>query len=77
LDESCACPTCKGYSRAYLHHLFKAGEVLGLMLLTQHNLQHYQNLMAGLRAAIAAGDLTTYRQQFEANQACGDIAPMA
>ena len=77
LDESCACPTCKGYSRAYLHHLFKAGEVLGLMLLTQHNLQHYQDLMAGLRAAIAAGDLATYRQQFEANQARGDIAPMA
>lgn len=77
VDESCACSTCQGYSRAYLHHLFKAGEVLGLMLLTQHNLQHYQDLMAGLRTAIAEGNLEAHIKQFHAQQARGDIPPLA
>ncbi len=52
LDPSCACPGCTRHSRAYLHHLFRAGEMLGPMLLTWHNLTYYQDLMRGLRAAI-------------------------
>ena len=55
LDEGCTCPACRGYSRAYLHHVFRAGEMISGMLLTWHNLQYYQDLMAGMRAAIAAG----------------------
>ncbi len=52
LDESCACPVCARYSRAYLHHLARAGEILGGMLLTEHNLRYYGGLMEGLRGAI-------------------------
>jgi queuine tRNA-ribosyltransferase len=55
LDPDCACPACKSHSRAYLHHLFKAGEMLGPMLLTWHNIQYYQDLMAELRGAILSG----------------------
>ncbi len=55
LDPGCACPACTRHSRAYLHHLFRAKEMLGPMLLTWHNLAYYQDLMRGLRAAIAAG----------------------
>ncbi|MBV9859503.1 MAG: tRNA guanosine(34) transglycosylase Tgt [Alphaproteobacteria bacterium] len=55
LDGECGCPACAGFSRAYLHHLTKAGEILGSMLLTAHNLRYYADLMAGMRAAIAAG----------------------
>ena len=54
IDPSCSCPTCSRHSRAYVHHLFKAEEMLGPMLLTWHNLHYYQDLMRGLRAAIAA-----------------------
>ncbi|MFN9091852.1 MAG: tRNA guanosine(34) transglycosylase Tgt [Alphaproteobacteria bacterium] len=57
LDPGCACPACRAHSRAYLHHLFKANEMLGPMLLTWHNIQYYQDLMAELRAGILAGDL--------------------
>lgn len=64
LDGECACPACRGYSRAYLHHLTKAGEILGLMLLTQHNVTFYQDLMRGLRAAIAAGGLSNFSSKF-------------
>ena len=53
LDAACACPACMRHSRAYLHHLFKAEEMLGPMLLTWHNVHYYQDLMRGLRAAIA------------------------
>jgi queuine tRNA-ribosyltransferase len=56
LDAGCSCPACSRYSRAYLRHLVKAEEILGLMLLTWHNLQFYQDLMAALRGAIEAGD---------------------
>ena len=52
LDERCACPTCGHYSRAYLHHLQKAGEILGAMLVTEHNLSFYQQLMQAMRDAI-------------------------
>jgi queuine tRNA-ribosyltransferase len=64
LDERCTCPTCGSYSRAYLHHLFKAGEMLGAMLLTEHNLSFYQQLMQALRDAIAAGRLTAFAGAF-------------
>ena len=73
LDESCACPACANYSRAYLHHLFRAEEMLGPMLLTRHNVTHYQDLMAGLRRAIAEGRLTDFVADFEAAQALGDV----
>ena len=64
LMENCACPTCKNYSRAYLHHLFKADEMLGPMLLTWHNVAFYQQLMQGLRDAIAAGKLAEFSHGF-------------
>jgi queuine tRNA-ribosyltransferase len=76
LDEACRCPACRSYSRAYLHHLVRSEEVLGLMLLTQHNLTYYQDLMAGLRGAIAAGTLDAFAAAFEAEQASGDIAAL-
>jgi queuine tRNA-ribosyltransferase len=57
VEPGCPCPACTRHSRAYLHHLFKAGEMLGPMLLTWHNVSHYQRLMAGLRAAIVEGRL--------------------
>jgi queuine tRNA-ribosyltransferase len=60
LDPTCACPACTRHSRAYLHHLFKAEEMLGPMLLTWHNLSYYQALMRGLRAAIAERRLDTH-----------------
>ncbi|MET4697939.1 queuine tRNA-ribosyltransferase [Constrictibacter sp. MBR-5] len=66
LDPDCTCPACRSYSRAYLHHLTKAGEILGVMLLTWHNLTYYQDLMRGLRDAIAAGTLETFATDFAA-----------
>ncbi|TPE63759.1 tRNA guanosine(34) transglycosylase Tgt [Sandaracinobacter neustonicus] len=60
LDAECPCPTCAHYSRAYLHHLFKTEEMLGPMLLTQHNIWHYQQLMQGLREAIAEGRVQAF-----------------
>lgn len=57
LNPACACPACRNYSRAYLHHVVKSGEIIASMLLTWHNLQFYQDLMAGLREAIADGKL--------------------
>jgi len=76
LDERCTCPTCTNYSRAYLHHLFRCEEILGPMLLTQHNLFYYQTLMHGLRTAIEKGTLQTFTAQFAADQALGDIQSM-
>jgi len=73
LDPDCPCPACRDYSRAYLHHLFKAGEMLGPILLTLHNLVIYQELMAGLRAAIEAGTLEVFIAAFEEQQAEGDL----
>lgn len=76
LDEACSCPACRQYSRAYLHHVVKADEIIGSMLLTWHNLQYYQDLMAGLRAAIAAGRLAAFVAEFHATRAEGDIEPL-
>lgn len=76
IDEECGCPACTQYSRAYVHHLIKSGEILGAMLLTWHNLQFYQDLMAGLRQAIAEGSLTEYANAFRARYSEGDIDPV-
>jgi queuine tRNA-ribosyltransferase len=73
LEEDCACPACTGYSRAYLHHVVKADEIIGSMLLTWHNLHYYQQLMAGLRDAIGAGALDGFVAAFHAKRAAGDI----
>jgi queuine tRNA-ribosyltransferase len=64
LDERCTCPTCADYSRAYLHHLQKAGEILGAMLVTEHNLSFYQQLMQGLRDAIGEGRFAAFANDF-------------
>jgi queuine tRNA-ribosyltransferase len=76
LDEACGCPACRGYSRAYLHHLWRAEEILGQVLLTWHNLRYYQDLMASLRAAIEAGRLKEFAARFAEEQARGDIDPI-
>ena len=60
LDSACGCPACRGFSRAYLHHVVKAGEIIAAMLLTWHNLTFYQDLMRDLRSAIAAGGVQAY-----------------
>ena len=69
LDESCDCYTCKNFSRAYLHHLFRAGEILGSMLNTIHNLHYYQTVMRELRTAIESGSLAVHVAQFHAARA--------
>jgi queuine tRNA-ribosyltransferase len=73
LDEACTCPACTRYSRAYLHHLFKADEVLGLMLLTRHNVTYYQDLMGGARQALDEGRFAAYAKKFFEDYARGDI----
>jgi queuine tRNA-ribosyltransferase len=75
VDDTCVCPCCQGYSRAYLHHLFRAKEMLGPILASWHNVSHYQALMAGLRGAIEAGVLNGYASEFAQTQALGDIEP--
>jgi queuine tRNA-ribosyltransferase len=64
LDPACSCPICSTWSRAYIHHLIKAGEMLGAMLMTEHNLNFYQQLMAGVRAAIGEGQLSAFAESF-------------
>jgi queuine tRNA-ribosyltransferase len=76
LDEACECPACRNYSRAYLHHVIKSDEIIGSMLLTWHNLRYYQDLMAGMRAAIGAGTLAGFVADFHAKRAGGDIEPL-
>ncbi len=77
LDPLSACPAARDYSRAYLHHLVKAGEILGMMLLTWVNLAYYQDLMAGLRAAIEADRLDDFIGETKEAWARGDIEPFA
>jgi queuine tRNA-ribosyltransferase len=67
LDERCLCPTCAHYSRAYLHHLQKAGEILGAMLVTEHNLSFYQQLMQAMREAIGQGQFDRFAGDFRRN----------
>ena len=69
LDAECDCYTCTNFSRGYLHHLEKCGEMLGAQLNTIHNLRYYQTLMAGLRDAIAEGRLEDFATEFYAQQA--------
>lgn len=76
LDADCTCPACRNYSRAYLHHVNKAGEIIASMLMTWHNLHYYQDLMQGLRDAIAAGQLSAFVADFHAQRAMGDIDPI-
>ncbi|MXP40791.1 tRNA guanosine(34) transglycosylase Tgt [Altererythrobacter soli] len=64
LDERCPCPACASYSRAYLHHLQKAGEMLGAMLVTEHNLTFYQQLMQTMRDAIGQGRFAAFAADF-------------
>jgi queuine tRNA-ribosyltransferase len=73
LDQACTCPACSNYSRAYLHHVFRSQEIISSMLLTWHNLHYYQELMAGMRDAIAVGDFAGFEAAFHANRAEGDI----
>ena len=75
LDEGCTCPACAGHSRAYLHHLFQAKEMLGAVLLTWHNIHYYQDLLRGLREAIAAGRTVAYAGTMEAALAAGEDSP--
>jgi queuine tRNA-ribosyltransferase len=76
LDETCECPCCKNYSRAYIHHVHKAGEIISSMLLTWHNLHYYQILMSELRDAIATNSLDAYVAEFHAIRKIGDIEPI-
>ena len=71
LDPECVCPVCATWERAYLHHLVRAGEILGAMLMTEHNIWFYQALMADLRAAIAAGTLNAFASGFRARYGQG------
>jgi queuine tRNA-ribosyltransferase len=76
LDEACGCPACTRYSRAYLHHLFKAEEILSLMLLSWHNIYYYQDLMREMREAIEARRFAEFEALFHSMQALGDIDPL-
>ena len=73
LDSDCPCPTCSTYSRAYVHHLVRSGEILGAMLMTEHNLNFYQRLMADLRAAIGEGRLASFADAFRARYLRKDV----
>jgi queuine tRNA-ribosyltransferase len=64
LDDRCTCPTCGTYSRAYLHHLIKSGEMLGAVLLTEHNIGFYQQLMQAMRDAIGEGRFAAFAKDF-------------
>ena len=76
LDAKCTCPTCTNYSRAYLHHVFRAQEMISGMLLTWHNLHYFQEIMQGMRDAISAGAFAAWEADFHAGRAQGDIAPL-
>jgi queuine tRNA-ribosyltransferase len=71
IDDECDCHTCKHFSRAYVHHLIRAGEILGARLATIHNLHYYHRLMAGMRAAIEAGHFADFSARFHEEQALG------
>jgi queuine tRNA-ribosyltransferase len=76
LDAACDCPACARHARAYIHHLVKAEEMLGPMLLTMHNLRFYQRLMADIRAAIERGGLVALAAALANEVAQGDIEPL-
>lgn len=75
IDPTCSCPACRNHSRAYLHHLAKAKEILGSMLLTWHNLHYYQDLVREMRTAIQEGSFQDFQAKFDADQqACDAMA---
>ncbi|MEM6636396.1 MAG: tRNA guanosine(34) transglycosylase Tgt [Pseudomonadota bacterium] len=76
VDEACSCPLCQNYSRAYLHHVFRSGEIIASMLTTWHNLHYYQELMSDMRGAIAAGTFAEFEARFHELRAEGDIEPL-
>ncbi len=76
LDENCGCPACRNYSRAYLHHVFRANEMISGMLLTWHNLHYYQDLMVEMRKAIEDRQLSSWEAAFQAARSQGDIEPL-
>ncbi|WP_421579728.1 tRNA guanosine(34) transglycosylase Tgt [Shinella sp. M31] len=76
LDEQSSCPAARDYSRAYLHHLIRANESLGGMLLTWNNLSYYQDLMAGIRKAIEEGRFADFMAETQEEWARGDLAPL-
>ncbi|HEU4821269.1 MAG TPA: tRNA guanosine(34) transglycosylase Tgt, partial [Qipengyuania sp.] len=71
LDPRCSCSVCATYSRAYLHHLIKSGEILGAMLLSEHNIAFYQQLMRAMRVAIRAGSFAGFAADFRRDYARG------
>jgi queuine tRNA-ribosyltransferase len=73
LDRACACTACRRHSRAYLHHLARAGEMLGALLLTEHNLRYYADLMTGMRAAVADRRFDAFAAEVLEAEARGDI----
>jgi len=73
LDETCGCYCCRNFSRAYLHHLHRVGEILGARLNTIHNLFYYQTLMAELRSAIEQDRLADHAGEFHRNRARGPV----
>ncbi len=75
LDEESDCPAARDYSRAYLHHLVKSGEMLGAMLLSWNNVWYYEDLMRSLRNAVAAGRVADFAAAFAEEQANGDLPP--
>ncbi|MEM9788037.1 MAG: tRNA guanosine(34) transglycosylase Tgt [Pseudomonadota bacterium] len=76
LDEDCKCPACRNYSRAYLHHVFRAQEMISGMLLTWHNLHYFQEIMAGMRAAIDEGRFAAWETEFHSTRTLGDLDPL-
>jgi queuine tRNA-ribosyltransferase len=73
LDETCGCYTCRNFSRAYLHHLQRVGEILGARLNTIHNLYYYLELMAEMRAAIESHGFAAFQARFAADRARGAL----
>lgn len=77
IDSCCSCSACKSYSRAYIAHLIRSGEILGPMLMTEHNLTYYQDLMRNLREAIAGKSLANFVKIFHQTRALGDIEELS
>ena len=71
-QECCSCPACKSYSRAYLHHVVKSGEIIASMLLTWHNLTFFQDVMRAFRAAVAGKNAASFARNFLADYRAGE-----
>ena len=77
IEENCTCPACREFTRGYIRHLIKAEEILGLRLITLHNLHFYLNLMNQARAEIEAGTFDKFRKEFVAEYKTRDITMIA